>query len=248
MPLPEFVFVHGAFSDSSVWSKVTAPLVAAGAQVTTLDLPSHTIADNARAGQTTLADYVERVRAIVAAAANPVILVGHSMGGITITQVAELLPEKISALVYVCALLPENGRSAMSYSQTDTESRFGKNFQVDAARGVGTMTREGLAEAVFSQTPAADKNAALTTILDEALAPLGSPVQTTPQRFGSVPRYYIATSNDHAVTPKLQHEMLAALPCEKVYTVDADHMPMMSATQGVVDALTDVRSRQPVVA
>ena len=248
MPLPEFVFVHGAFSDSSVWAKGSAPLIAAGAQVTTVDLPSHTVADNARAGQTTLADYVEHVRATVAAATNPVILVGHSLGGMTITQVAELMPEKLAALVYVCAFLPENGRSAMSYAQTDTDSRFGKNFQADAARGVGTITREGLTEAVFSQTSEADKNVALATILDEALQPFGSPAQTTPERFGSVPRYYIATSNDHAVTPNLQHQMIAALPCAHVYTVDADHMPMMSATQGVVDALTEVRSRQPVIA
>jgi pimeloyl-ACP methyl ester carboxylesterase len=245
-PLPDFVLVHGAFSDSSVWANVTAPLIAAGAKVTAIDLPSHTASDNSAAGKTTLADYVESVKAVVAAASGPVILAGHSLGGMTITQVAQALPEKIAALVYVCAFLPENGRSAISYAQTDTESKFGKNFQADAERGVGTLTRAGLIETVFNQTPEAQRQAATATILDEALQPFATPVETTPERFGSVTRYYIATTNDHALTPALQHAMLAALPCAKVYTVDADHMPMMSAPQGVIDALLDVRSHAPV--
>ncbi len=243
---PDFVLVHGAFSDSSVWAKVTAPLIAAGARVTAIDLPSHTIADNADAGKTTLADYVERVKAAVAAAPGPVILAGHSLGGMTITQVAEALPEKVAALVYVCAFLAENGRSAISYAQTDPESKFGKNFQADSERGVGTLTREGLFETVFNQTAESERLAATATILDEALQPFATPVETTPERFGSVTRYYIATTNDCALTPALQQSMLAALPCAKVYSVDADHMPMMSATQSVVDALLEIRTLAPV--
>lgn len=240
------MLVHGAFSDSSVWAKITAPLIAAGARVTAIDLPSHTAADNADAGKTTLADYVGRAKAAVAAASGPVILAGHSLGGMTITQVAEALPEKVAALVYVCAFLPENGRSAISYSETDADSTFAKYFRADAARGVGTVTRAGLIETVFNRTAEAERQAATATILDEALQPFAAPVETTPERFGSVARYYIATTNDNALTPALQRAMLAASPCAKVYRVDADHMPMMSATQGVVDALLAVRSLTPV--
>ncbi len=240
--LPDFVLVHGAFSDSSVWANITAPLIAAGAQVTAIDLPSHTAADNSDAGKTTLADYVASVKAAVAAASGPVILAGHSLGGMTITQVAEALPEKVAALVYVCAFLPENGRSAFSYAQTDTESKFGANFQADAERGVGTLSREALIETVFNRTAESARRAATATILDEALQPFATPAETTQERFGSVARYYIATTNDRALTPALQQAMLAALPCTKIYSVDADHMPMMSASQGVVDALLDVRS------
>ncbi len=238
--------MHGAFSDSSVWANITAPLTAAGARVTAIDLPSHTAADNADAGTTTLADYVATAKAAVAAASGPVILVGHSLGGMTITQVAEAFPEKIAALVYVCAFLPENGRSAISYAQTDLESKFGKNFQADAQRGVGTLTRDGLIETVFNRTAESERQAATTTILDEALQPFATPVETTHERFGSVARYYIATTNDCAITPALQQAMLAALPCAKVYSVDADHMPMMSATQSVVEALLEIRTLVPV--
>jgi pimeloyl-ACP methyl ester carboxylesterase len=244
--VPDFVLVHGAFSDSSVWANITAPLTAAGARVTAIDLPSHTAADNADAGTTTLADYVATAKAAVAAASGPVILVGHSLGGMTITQVAEAFPEKIAALVYVCAFLPENGRSAISYAQTDLESKFGKNFQADAQRGVGTLTRDGLIETVFNRTAESERQAATTTILDEALQPFATPVETTHERFGSVARYYIATTNDCAITPALQQAMLAALPCAKVYSVDADHMPMMSATQSVVEALLEIRTLVPV--
>jgi hypothetical protein len=108
------------------------------------------------------------------------------------------------------------------------------------------MTREGLIETVFNQTVESERQAATATILDEALQPFATPVETTPERFGSVARYYLATTNDCALTPALQQAMLAALPCAKVYRLDADHMPMMSATQGVVEALLDVRSLAPV--
>ena len=241
--LPDFVFVHGAFSDASVWKPVTEPLIAAGAKVSTIDLPSHTAADTARAGRTTFDNYVARAHAAVAASAAPVVLVGHSLGGMTITQVAEQIPEKIAALVYVCAFLPENGRSANSYAQTDADSLFGRNFKADPDHGIGTMTREALIETVFSETPEATRDPAVATILPEALQPFGAEVETTSGRFGSIARYYVATSKDHAITPKLQREMIDALPCANVYTVDADHMPMMSATRSVVEALIDVRSR-----
>ncbi|WP_374210506.1 alpha/beta fold hydrolase [Dermatobacter hominis] len=106
-----FVLVHGAWHGSWCWSRLQASLSAAGAVSTAVDLPG-------RAGDPTPLDgldldaYAERVAAVVTSVDEPVVLVGHSMGGATISQVAERVPERIEALVYVCALLQPLGRLA----------------------------------------------------------------------------------------------------------------------------------------
>lgn len=76
-----------------------------------MTLPGHSDADSATAGGASLADYVAAVDAKLDETGTPALLVGHSMGGVVITQTAEEHPEKIRALVYLSAYLPENGKS-----------------------------------------------------------------------------------------------------------------------------------------
>src|SRR3954469_1130541 len=83
-----YVLVHGAWMDSHGWDDVAGQLRDAGAEVRTFDLPAHG-ADPAAPSSATLAGYVDRVGEELDLAARPVILVGHSMAGIVISQVAE---------------------------------------------------------------------------------------------------------------------------------------------------------------
>jgi pimeloyl-ACP methyl ester carboxylesterase len=64
----------------------------------------------------------EHIGAFAGAQSEPVVLVGHSMGGIAITQAAEDYPDRFRALIYVCALLPGNGESLATWSSADLES------------------------------------------------------------------------------------------------------------------------------
>ena len=241
--LPDFVLVHGAFGDASAWGYIAPLLSETGAKVTTLTLPAHSDADNDAAGRTSLEDYIDAVRTIVVDSEKPVILVGHSMAGMIITGVAEAVPESIASLVYVCAVLPENGRSLFSYAATDTGSKFSANSKPDPERGIITISREGLIEAVFNRTSEKDAAAATATIRAEPLAPFVAESRTSPDRFGRVARYYVTTTHDQALTPSLQHAMFEAQPCEHVYTVDSDHAPMLSAPGALAEALLHVRAR-----
>lgn len=247
---PDFVLVHGAFSDASLWAGIVPQLEAAGAKVTTFDLPGHTAATNGAAGATTLAQYVEATHAVLAAAPHPVILAGHSLAGMVIAQTAEDLPEKIAALVFVCAFLPASGRTATSYAETDTASLFGALLEADPAAGVGRMTAESLKQAVFSETApdVASTAAAAGAKIAEPLQPFGTPVTLTPERFGRLERYYVMIEKDHAVTPTLQQEMLDATPVERVFTMKADHAPMLSTPEELVEALLAVRTHLAGVA
>jgi pimeloyl-ACP methyl ester carboxylesterase len=242
-----FVLCHGAFADSFAWTRVTPLLEKAGAAVTTFDLPGHSDADNARAGTVTSNDYVAAARAAVEATAQPVILVGHSMGGVVITQTAEAIPDRIAALVYLSAYLPENGRSLLTYSQ-DPESKLGPGLVIDQEHGVGTISKDTMRAAFFNDTAEADAEAGLARLRPEPLQPFATPVTTTAENFGRVPRYYITTTHDRAVGPAMQKAMYEALPVKRLYTLATDHSSYFSATADLASILLAIRSEVHVPA
>src|SRR5687767_10121804 len=102
-----FLLVHGAWHGAWCWYKVAALLRARGHEVRAIDLPSHGI--DARApGSVTLEDYVDAAHTALDGMSRPVV-VGHSMGGIVLSALAEKHPERIGSLVYVAAFLLGDG-------------------------------------------------------------------------------------------------------------------------------------------
>jgi pimeloyl-ACP methyl ester carboxylesterase len=239
---PDFVLCHGAFSDETAWAKVAPALRGAGAKVTLVTLPGHSDADTAEAGRFTLDDYVAAVAAALDASSAPALLVGHSMGGVAITQTAERHADSIAALVYLSAYLPENGRSLLTYSQ-DPESELGPGLHIDAEHGVGTIGEATMRAAFFNATAPADADAAVKRLRPEPLQPFGTPVATTAANWGALTRYYITTTRDRAVGPSLQKQMYTAQPCRHVYSIDTDHSSYFSAPDELVRILLDIRAQ-----
>src|SRR6266481_7797738 len=95
------ILVHGAFADGSSWSKVIPLLQAKGLHVTSVATPL-----------TSFADDVAATKRAIAAADGPVILVGHSYGGVVITEAGN--DPKVAGLVYVAAFAPDQGESVSS--------------------------------------------------------------------------------------------------------------------------------------
>src|SRR5215471_17226659 len=119
--MSRYILVHGAWHGRWCWEKVVPLLRQAGHRVETLDLPGHG-QDRTPIREITLAAYTKRVCETLDDQAEPVILVGHSMGGIVITQVAEERPEKIQTLVYLTAFLPQNGESLLQLARMNADS------------------------------------------------------------------------------------------------------------------------------
>src|SRR6266478_5829098 len=95
---PTVVLVHGAWADGSSWTKVISLLLSRGLSVSAAQIPLTSIEEDAAA-----------TKRIIADAEGPVILVGHSWGGMAITQAGG--DPKVSALVYVSAFAPEIGET-----------------------------------------------------------------------------------------------------------------------------------------
>ncbi|MFX8079146.1 hypothetical protein ABTK74_20370, partial [Acinetobacter baumannii] len=69
----------------------------------------------------------------------------------------------------------------------------------------------------------ADREAIVASLIPEAAGPQGVPVHTTAANFGRVPKFYILTTLDHAVSASLQERMIAATPVTKVTRIQAGH-------------------------
>jgi pimeloyl-ACP methyl ester carboxylesterase len=235
--LSSFVLVHGACHGAWCWYKVKARLEARGHTVLALDMPGHGI-DRMSIEEVTLAHIVARVGETIAAAAEPVVLVGHSYGGIAITQAAEYFTDKIRKLVYVAAVLVPNGVAAAGIDTCD--SALTRHTIAPADRKVTQFDHTIVNEALYGECGADDIALARTLLVPEAVAGLMTPVQTSAQGFGRVPRIYIECAKDRAITLTSQRKLQAALPCEQVFTLDSDHSPFFSRPDELSAILADI--------
>ncbi len=223
-----FVLIHGGWQGSWSWYKVVTVLETLGHQVTTVELPSHGI-DATNPGAVTLQDYTDEVVAALDAISGPVVLVAHSMGGIVASSAAEARPAKIEKLVYVAAFLIPNGSSLLDVALTDTEALTTPNFIIDFQAATVDVNRAALRDIYYNTSPATDVALARTLFKKNALQPLGTPLQLSQAKWGSVRRFYIEALRDHAISLSVQRGMVAQLPVEHVYTMDTDHSPFFSA-------------------
>jgi pimeloyl-ACP methyl ester carboxylesterase len=223
-----FVLIHGATMGGWCWYKVVPLLEQHGHTVIAPDLPSHG-RDKTPLAAVSLQAYVDCVCQILDAQREPVILVGHSMGGAVITQVAEERPEKIKVLVYVAAPVLQNGESLMDVLPRDTESLVSSSLIFAPDHSYATGREESIKEAFCGD--AAEEDLVLVKALQvpQATAPLSAPVHTSAANFGRVRRVYIECLRDRAVTPAFQKKLYTAFPCEKVLSLDTSHTPFFAA-------------------
>jgi pimeloyl-ACP methyl ester carboxylesterase len=225
-----YVLVHGAYHGSWCFDKVVPLLEAKGHNVMAVDLPGH---GNNRVPmeQVTLANYIDHVCSIVEAQDEPVILLGHSLGGMTVTQVTERMPEKIAWVVYLTAMMPKNGQNRTDLAEHEgPEDMAAMRILSDDGLSV-TMSRENIPPTFYAECPPEDVERAFELLVPQAVEPFTQKAETTPERFGTVKRAYIECLRDRAIPIAMQRSMIAAQPCDKVFTVDTDHSPFFSAPE-----------------
>ena len=231
-----FVLIAGAWHGAWCWQKMVPLLEAQGHRVLTPDLPA-TGAETSDPAAVTLESWARFVADLMAAEAEPAILVGHSRGGLVISRAAEVCPEKVRRLVYVTGYLLSAGSTLAETARGDQESLVPPNM-IPAREGITCSLRESvIRDALFGLCADADYEFALTRMRPEPLKPLVTPLRVTPDRFGRVPRTYIECSQDRAITLGAQRRMQAALPCEPVLTLAADHSPFFSQPAALAQLL-----------
>ena len=162
-------------------------------------------------------------------------LVGHSMGGIVVTQAAAKARSHVERLIYVTAFLPRDGESLQSLATSEeADDAVQRNMVVEPP--VARISDEGAAEAFYSRCSQEQIAWALPLGQPQPLAPLGEPVRLD-GGIDEIDRYYIRCTEDRAISIALQRQMSTDSPCREVVEIVADHSPFLSAGAELVDAL-----------
>jgi pimeloyl-ACP methyl ester carboxylesterase len=233
-----YVLVHGSWLGKFCWVEVITMLEALGHGVLTIDLPAHgedaTLPENV-----SLDAYRDAVIAAIGDRTD-VILVGHSMAGVVISVVAEAIPDRLKALVYLSAYLPRNEESLYQLSSEDQNSLVGQYWRQEHPEQYSPawVAAEGIVESFGADCPPHYQDLLVNKHRPEPVPPLATPVTLTAQRYGNVPRYYIETLADCAVSHQLQTLMLSRVKVQRSFQLSSSHCSFFSMPDRLVDCLT----------
>jgi pimeloyl-ACP methyl ester carboxylesterase len=231
-----YVLIHGAWFGAWCWNATKALLQEAGHQVIAIDLPGHG-EDHTPVADITLDTLVDRVGQTLLAQPEPVILVGHSMGGIVLSQTAEKYPDKIERLIYVAAYLLQDGESLFQVSTADADSKIGSYLLPDPENGQIGIRPEALKDIFLHDCSPEVIAEAEAHLRPDLIVPQTTPLHLSEQNFGRVPRTYITTTHDRVISPKLQKQMFTALPCDRLLEIDTGHSPFAAAPEKLVELI-----------
>src|SRR5437762_461410 len=187
------LLIHGGFVDGSGWQGVYDLLKKDGYHVTIVQNPT-----------TTLADDVAMTKRMLAAQNGPAILVGHSYGGVVITESGT--DPKVAGLVYIAAFAPDKGESV---------SALIKNPPPGAPVPPILPPQDGflfLDNAKFAASFAADVDPALARFMADSQVPWGLEAlggKVSSPAWKSKPTYYLVAADDHMIPPPAQRQMAA---------------------------------------
>jgi pimeloyl-ACP methyl ester carboxylesterase len=185
------------------------------------------------------------------------IVVGHSLGGLSVTAAVEQIPEAVAGVLFVSAIMFPEGVAAGGFLEHPSmgKSKLGELLLADpAAVGVLridprsedskyiTAAHEILAEDV----PINDFKAALEELHpDEPAQVLGTPSAATSERFGSVKRYFAKLKKDKVIPPEGQDTLISDMDKAMknkttVHELATSHSPHLSNPQALVDIIQQI--------
>lgn len=209
--MSSFVLVHGAGHGAWCWERTERDLAAAGHQSTALDLPLTGLTDDAAA-----------VRKCLDAVTEPAILVGHSYGGLVISEAAGGRDDVVH-LVYVAAVLMSSEEDvitqAADYPQTPLMQQL-----VYSDDGFMVFSAETALDCFYQETPREIAEPASLRMRPTAAG--GMAMRPGADPWKTIPTTYIVCERDRALSPEMQRAM--AKNAGRVESIDTDHSPFVS--------------------
>ncbi|WP_284124291.1 alpha/beta fold hydrolase [Parerythrobacter aestuarii] len=236
-----FVLIHGSWHGGWCFDEIKRRLEASGHEVIAPDLPGMGGDEDELAAVTLQgwADFaIEQCRQ---ATQQPVILAGHSRGGIVVSQAAETDPEAMDALVYICAMMLPDGMSRADFKALEVKNPIYDDVIKPTPGGHGTVIVGEHPEAIFAQlSPPELVDPAMKRLVAEPHGPRSEKLRLSPERFGSLPRHYVQCTEDQTIPLSSQQTMQELVPGAEISVLDADHSPFLSRPDELVAILEGV--------
>ena len=204
------ILVHGGWGDGSSWTQEIPILEKAGHRVIAVQLPLHSLADD-----------VATVKRAIDFLGGPVILVGHSYGGMVITNAGHNNPN-VKGLVYVAAFGPQEGQSLGTFVDP---SKFPKDFLMPDKAGLAYINPK-----LFHDWFAQDVNPARANVMAVVQKPFNLSIFTEksgPPAWKQVPTWYQVSENDRMIPPAVEH-MFAKQMNATTISLPASHASLES--------------------
>nr|PZN49248.1 MAG: hypothetical protein DIU61_17250 [Bacteroidota bacterium] len=210
------VLVHGAFADGSSWAKVIPILQAKGYNVIAVQNPLTSFGEDVAATK----------RAIDAMDA-PVLLVGHSYGGMVISEAGK--DPKVAGLLYVAALVPEDGQNVVDVNAPFPPGPGAAEFQLGAT-GFLSMSSKGIHEFFAQDASKEQRNIIFATQVPWAATATTEKVYHP--AWETKPSWSIIAANDGMINPDLQRAKAKTIRATTL-ELKGNHVPMVTQPRKV---------------
>ncbi len=225
------VLVHGAFADGSSWGKVIPMLLAKGLNVVAVQLPL-----------TSLADDVAATKRALARTNGPVLLVGHSWGGVVITEAGN--DPRVTGLLYVSALVPDDGQAVADLGKNYPPAPGNPEYREDAS-GFLSLTAKGMEEHFVPDATPDERKIIYATQGPWAKKALGDKVSKAAWK--TKPSWNIVDTEDHMIRADLQRDQAKRTKATTL-ELKAGHVPMLSQPAKVAAFIVEAARQAPAPA
>ncbi|CAO2816061.1 unnamed protein product [Amaranthus hypochondriacus] len=235
---PHFILVHGVSHGAWCWYKVRALLETSGCLVTCIDLKASGIDSSDPDSLISFNHYNHPLLHLLASLPNhkKVILVGHSAGGISVTDAIHKFPEKIQAAVYIAATMLKLGFHSDQHLKDGVPdlSEFGEAYDLRFALGTDQpptsfiIKKELQRQLLYQMSPLEDSALASLLLRPAPMVLTKAKYEEATKESENVNRIYIKTLQDRVMKLEQQENMIKRWAPSQVYAIDSDHSPFFS--------------------
>ncbi|KAK4759103.1 hypothetical protein SAY87_020404 [Trapa incisa] len=252
-----FVLVHGAGHGAWTWYKLKPRLEAAGHRATVLDLAASGVNRRSIEEVFTFSEYSQPLLNFLRDSVPPgerVVLVGHSLGGLSVALAADMFSDKVAAVVFLTAFVPDTVHKPSYVLEQYMATAPKERWRDTVFRPYGDGDQEGSAmifgpqflSLLYQLSPGEDLELAKTLVRPSSLFinDLSSQEELSDDGFGSVTRVFIVCNEDKGIPEEFQRWMIRNSGIENVAEIGgADHMPMFSKTQELCQCLLVIANK-----
>jgi len=236
------LLVHGSCHGAWCWRDVIPALAARGVSARAIDLPGHG-ADTTPLAEVTLAGYA---RAIADAARDmhdgPVPVLGHSMAGYAIAAAAMECPELVGKLIFLCAYVPQEGRSLVDLRKAGPRQPLLPAIRQHADGISFSFAEEYLKPLFYQDCSGADVSYARAHLTPQAILPQATPLALSPA-YHALEKHYIRCTEDNVIPTEYQAQMARDFAPGHLTTLPSSHSPFFSMPERLADRVAAILER-----